>query len=521
LGGDFPRPTPFHMQKTLFIIIGLFWISLSCSRWDYPDKSNPKDPGTPETYLSLVAVDTIYASLDSLGQPVFAIDETPDSSMVWDTLDHAFSTITTSRQELNWWGEDADGNIMGYYYKWNTDSAWTFTDLESGIFYVPIRTDLDVFSFEVKAVDDDGIIDTTPSKMVVPIKNSPPEVSFRYLSNPLMADIDGDTSFTFPTRTFIWDLYDQDGNETITDIFYAVNDTCDTCWSRLDGDISSITLTELEPGEKTFYLKCKDIAGAESDMISFPDSVNVADAQVWVVKPITGDVLIVDDYPLDNSNNALSWYASLMDTIVGENNYSYWEIGDELPYSSTDVTANLNYFKHVVWFAAYNNTASANDTYNAAEASLVNFIMGGGNLFINPIDFEDTTFTWHPLDSLVTLNPNGRLRTGRVLESPVDSTLNLAVSHLIAVRVKGFWPDESEFENVTELYHMADPGSGDGWTGNPTVCNIGQYRVSPTELSGKVVIMTLPMHDGYRPKLQGNGSSIKLFQYLFDEEFTE
>ena len=64
--------------------------------------------------------------------------------------------------------------------------------------------------------------------------------------------------------------------------------------------------------------------------------------------------------------------------------------------------------------------------------------MGGGNLFINPIDFEDTTFTWFPLDSLVTLNPNGRLFPGTVIESPVDSNLNLSISHLISVKVKGF-----------------------------------------------------------------------------------
>ena len=59
----------------------------------------------------------------------------------------------------------------------------------------------------------------------------------------------------------------------------------------------------------------------------------------------------------------------------------------------------------------YNNTASANDTYNAAEASLINFIMGGGKLFINPIDFEDTTFTWFPLDpSAIPRTRRGRER---------------------------------------------------------------------------------------------------------------
>ena len=66
---------------------------------------------------------------------------------------------------------------------------------------------------------------------------------------------------------------------------------------------------------------------------------------------------------------------------------------------------------------------------------------------------------------------------------------------------------------------MPDPGGSDGWTGNPTVCSMGQFRISPVELSGKVVIMTLPLHDGIRPKLQGNGSAIKFFQYLIENEF--
>jgi hypothetical protein len=108
---------------------------------------------------------------------------------------------------------------------------------------------------------------------------------------------------------------------------------------------------------------------------------------------------------------------------------------------------------------------------------------------------------------------------GKVIESPIDSSLNLSVSHLIAIRVKGFWPKISSFDSSIELYRMASPGNGDAWIGNPTVCSIGQFKVSPTELSGKVVMMTLPLHDGFRPKLQRNGSAIKLFDYLFENQF--
>ena len=66
---------------------------------------------------------------------------------------------------------------------------------------------------------------------------------------------------------------------------------------------------------------------------------------------------------------------------------------------------------------------------------------------------------------------------------------------------------------------MPEQYTPEEWNQEPNICSIGQFKTSPTELSGKIVMMTLPLHDGYRPKLQGNGSSIKLFQYLFDHEF--
>ena len=506
------------VDKNFNILILVFFL-FSCNRWDYEDKSYAVSLEYPETYISIFSSDTIFTSIDSLGDIAYSIEDTLDPNMVLDTLPDAFTTITTSKQEIYWWGEDLDGNVEGYYYKWSSDSDWTYTNLESGIFYVPIRSDLDIFSFEVKAVDDDSLVDKTPSKIILPIKNSSPEVSFRYLSNPLNADVSGDTSFTFPTRTFVWDLFDQDGNETITDVYYALDDTCSTCWTALPGDLISITLKDLPEGEHVFYLKCKDIAQAVSSVIQFPDSLRPNEIQNWKVKLVQGDVLIVDDFPLDNANNTLHWYSGMMDTLVGDQGYSFWEIGNELPYSSTDLSANLNYFKNVIWFTAYNNSVSSKNTFSEAEASLFAHIINGGNLFINPINFSDTTYSWFPLDSLETLNPNGRLLPGKVIESPIDSSLNLSVSHLIAIRVKGFWPKISSFDSSIELYRMASPGNGDAWIGNPTVCSIGQFKVSPTELSGKVVMMTLPLHDGFRPKLQRNGSAIKLFDYLFENQF--
>jgi len=496
-----------------------FFIFFSCSLWDYEDPSISHENESPETYLSLIANDTIYAHYDSTsGEFTYAIDEEPLPGMVWDTLDHAFTSITTSKQHLHWWGEDKDGNIIGYKYKWSSDSVWTSTSEEEGLFFVPIRTDLDVFSFEVVAVDNDSLADATPAKLTVPIRNSAPEISFRYRSNPFVADIQKDTSLTFPTRTFVWDVSDQDGIETITDIFYAIDDTCDTCWTQLDAaSYSSLTLTNIELGYHVFYIKARDIAGAESDIVFFPDGTNPNEPGFWRVMAVNGDVLLVDDFSQDSQNNAQDWYRSILDTIIGADQFSIWEIGKELPYSSSDVSANLKYFNKVIWYSAY----TGGETYHEAGSSLLNYVMDGGHLLMNAPELKDSTFTWFPIKSTLVINPSGRLFQGTILESEISDSLDLALSQLVAIRVKGFEPDSSEFSSIKGLYNMEEGDGSDEWTDSPNVCSLGRFQVSPTVESGKVVLFSIPMHNGSVPVLDGGISAKGFIDYLLNEEFSE
>lgn len=504
------------MRKFIFIA-SFIWIS--CSVWEYDDPSQPLENEQPQTYMSLMASDTIFARFDSsANQFVYAIDEEPDPGIVWDTLDHAFTTITTSKQVIHWWGEDADGDVIGYKYKWSSDSIWTFTTEENGLFYVPIRTDLDVFWFEVAAIDDDSLEDTTPAKLTLPIKNSAPEIAFRYRSNPFVDDIGSDTSLTFPTRTFVWDVSDLDGIETIISIHYAMDDTCGTCWTLLDAAAySSITLTEIQPGYHTFYIKARDIAGAESNIAKFPDDTHPNEPGFWRVMPAKGNVLLVDDFPQDLQNHAREWYTEILDTLVGQENYSVWEIGQELPYSTADVNANLKYFDRVLWYSAY----TGGETYQEAGSSILNYIMDGGHFFINAPELKDTSFIWFPLINTHVINPSGRLLSGTALEAQMGDTLDLALSQLVAIRVKGFEPDSSQFSSIKNLYALEEGDDNDEWTGSPVVCSMGQFQVSPTKESGKVVLFSIPLHNGSVPVMEGGVKAAVFLDYLLHEEFAE
>ncbi len=563
----------------------------SCSLWEYDDPSDPLANAAPETYITVVASDTLVPVeiADSSWYYIIGLDSIPIQSP--DTLTDAFATVTPSRQVLHWWGEDSDGEVIGYQYKWNSDADWTYTTEESGIFYVPIRTALDVFWFEIQAIDNnarwdydspatavadsadveyisdigitintldatdvflyegvvpgiqtplgaplrplqenelfnlppteiEGAVDLSPSKLVFPIKNSSPEISFRYESNPtyVAQEVRNDTAYTFPTRTFVWDLYDLDGLETVIYVYYALDDTCDTCWNALDASAyTSYTLTGLEPGFRTIFLKASDIAGAVSQIIQYPDTLNTDEPDFWKVMPVVGNLLLVDDYPLDSQNNSNRWYKSVMDSVVGKGNYSTWEIGYRLPFSTVDITANLKYFDNVVWYSA----AYKEETYPDAEANINSFILGGGNLFLVATELKDTTFTWFPLDSTYKITPDDPIRiwAGTVLESSVASDYDITVANMIPISMRAFLPDSALFAEYQELYRLQDPGPSDQWTGNPIMAGMGRFQISATRTSGLAGLMTMTLHDGNNPTMSNDGV-VNFFDYLINEAFT-
>ncbi|MFQ6608172.1 MAG: hypothetical protein ACE5EE_06495, partial [Fidelibacterota bacterium] len=229
-----------------------------------------------------------------------------------------------------------------------------------------------------------------------------------------------------------------------------------------------------------------------------------------------GEVLLIDDFPQDSQNKAQFWYRTVLDSLLGSNGFSVWEIGEELPYSTTDLNANLNYFSTVIWYSAY----TGKETYDEAGSSIYTFLSSGGNLFLNAPELKDTSFVWFPIDTTFVLNPSGRLLTGRKLESQIDTTLDLVVSKLVAIRVKGYENDVIKHPNFRSLYRLQEPGSGDEWNDTPNVCGLYQFEVGLGQLSGKAVLMTIPLHNGSNPVLEGSGSASKFIEYLFEEEFS-
>ncbi|HBX65174.1 MAG TPA: hypothetical protein DEG32_03140, partial [Balneolaceae bacterium] len=89
---------------------------------------------------------------------------------------------------ISWWGNDPDGYVVGYEYAINdtSEGAWTFTERSDSTFILPITEgqETDDVLFKVRAVDDDGERDPDGARLVYPIVNSNPTVSFNANETP-------------------------------------------------------------------------------------------------------------------------------------------------------------------------------------------------------------------------------------------------------------------------------------------------------------------------------------------------
>jgi hypothetical protein len=356
---------------TILIIFGLY----SC--YDNPT-DNPVPNKPPETGLFLM----------------------PDSGI----------SPQPTKLKVSWWGDDPDGNVVGFYFTWDGIN-WTFTTSNDSLFSLQIGAADTTYLFQVSAVDnggngtydndikrnginfgpepfidknsngvydkgekyyDIGLIDPTPAKLNFPLINTAPTIGWNSLSTV------PDTSF--PVMSFGWNAQDLDGDQTILKIEIALNDTTDPSKIiSLDGGTRNITIrtsdfqssdppmdiliegleTNIFPeklhglkfnDDNCFFVKAVDISGASSPYISLPDS-----GKTWYVKKPKGKLLIVDDYALPD--NSPQFYNSMMDSLGLSSNYDVLDrISNPLPYANVTFLQTMKLFKYVFWYSDNNPT---------------------------------------------------------------------------------------------------------------------------------------------------------------------
>ncbi len=390
-------------------------------------------------FIVITALGAFYACSESISDnPVE--NKAPETSLFLFPDEDAELSQQRSRMKVHWWGDDPDGLVIGYYFRWDgLSEGWSFTTKNDSIFSLPIGTADTTFAFEVVAVDNEGngkydtqiiqegvdfgpepfidsngdgvynkgekyydigLIDPTPAKQKFPIKNTAPEIIWSKASVlPLES---------FPVTTVSWDVDDLDGIESIVKINIALNDTnevvelersvklitlriadmnaanpeMDILINGSESEILSERLKNLKLDDNNrLYIQAEDISGAKSKFISLPE-----EGKDWFVKKPKGKLLIVDDY--NQGGAATDFYNNAFDAVRGgalKDKYDVLDLEPEdIPFPNITFLQTLKLFDFVYW---YGDDQPSLDKLNLVTKS---YLAQGGKMAFS-MTFQDSS----------------------------------------------------------------------------------------------------------------------------------
>lgn len=306
-------------------------------------------------------------------------------------------------QELHWWGDDIDGEVVGYEYRWFQDPAepgcpmdtdWVFTDETSHEFHIPVTNGVvRTHRVEVRAVDNRQAADPTPSTLSLPVTNTPPTV--RILDANALPDT------TYPAVLFKWEAEDPEGRETV-EAFKVWLDGNEENAKFVDGEDSTAAFGfddfQGRYGERTVYLFGVD-TGCDSSNL---------ETHTWYVKEPTGNVLIVDD--LWSSAGAVDFvtnnaYMGLMNACVGDFSKLDLEGFNGVTYAH-NYPGLFDVFDLVIWYDEPVRAVSS--TLPHARDAITEYTGGGGSFMLVSLTalgpqgafFDEDMFEVFGIDSL-------------------------------------------------------------------------------------------------------------------------
>ena len=378
--------------------------------------------------LLLIALVTIGLSCDNSPTGDFVENHAPSTFLTVDKIDREGDFRLSSQISISWWGNDSDGYIIGYEYAINDtlEGDWTFTKRTDSTFILPITQGMseDDVLFKIRAVDNDSVRDPVGARLIFPIVNSAPSVSFNLNETP------PDTLFSI--ASFGWTINDPDGLGNIQSTEVAVNDTVNGWVSipipdeenrifinlEVDNTTSGVKDAQVFLGRSyattpgliipgvevgatnTFYVRTTDNAGAISSM----------ESTSWFVKQRTSNTLFLNDDAGISSAENQAYHLDLLNQngiapdvwIINDGEVSQ----DKVPLSEAfpatiepTLLRTLEQWDHIYWIS---NDVDRNIEY-ALEIT-TRFFDNGGTMFVNipmkEIPQGDPIFSFLPIDSI-------------------------------------------------------------------------------------------------------------------------
>lgn len=437
-------------------------------------------------FVSIIASVYFISCGDPANSPVQ--NQPPDTHL---TLypDSIIAPGSTSKR-ISWWGDSPQGFVVGYKISFDGIN-WGYTTKQDSTFFLSISGTDSTFRFYVAAVDDKGLIDPTPASNLYPVINSSPSIAFNY--NYAVPDT------VFPVVTVIWNASDPDGNNTIKNIYYSINDTNN--FKPIPGNLSQMTLTGdsglVLNGNNKIFIKAKDNAGAFSNTSVLPDS-----NKTFYVKKNTARVLLVMDTP--DLSTAYNYYDIALDTVK----YNVLDIksyGGKLTPKVVNpmFVETLKLFKVVIWSGGIGNSGNVAN-FTLAQASLPFYKQAGGKVIFSSGFVTNT-------------NPNGLVDNF----AQVDSISTCAIALIIGNQYAGLqtgYPTLSAtgfVQSLRNIYYSGTVVPLYSYTSAAACTGVNTFMVKDNSSNPKVVYCDIPLY-----VLNGNAANNKiLFNKILFGEF--
>ncbi len=411
------------MRDLKLLLFSLFLVIFlgSCLK---PPVSSPVENIPPETYCFIAHVDTV------------------------DTV--------PAKVTLYWYGNDPDGEVVGYYYTLDDkDTNFTTKTSETFIFRVEAGDTYAVHKFEVWAVDNEDAVDPSPARVVIPVRNTPPTAFF--IQDKLPPDT------TLLAATFYFGATDLDGDQNILGFLYRLDVEPETLYHFIPKDSACVFLTNLPPGDRTIYLRAVDESYAMSPEVY----------HTWYVKPVVGRILLIDDADV---NQADIFFRNFLETYY-PGQYTTFRVESGLPYSFLDMDYAINElgFDLILWY-----TADQTEHFSPLISSFTRYLESGKklvlispyvlNIFYNP-SLPSSPFGRNYLGvDTVTAFDKFMVRNEK-LYPQITGYDSLICNLPILSRLDGF----ESVHSAKVIYRLP---STTRWTGNP-VCVVAYPSENP------------------------------------------
>ena len=476
-----------RISRILFFILG-FTLLIGCKK-DYSGDNNLRK--TPETFFT---VDTIIRDGEN-----------------------RFPSVVT----LQWWGNDEDGFIVGYEVSFD-QIDWTFTTRQDSTFRLNLPNNADTANIRIyiRAIDNDDLRDPSPATLVLPVKNSPPTVSFILPAaspsrNPVRS---------FPAVKFFFSGSDPDGEANFSHYEIALNDTNSTL-IRIEKNITEITLVATDitanisscnifPGvslnalnnqisgmilndTNRLFIRAVDNVGAQS---AFAES-----QKIYIRKP-KSDILFINGQvsPFNKSQIQATYSAAISNAInktfdtlqaaeIVNNNYT------ELSPDPLTQSRVFSFFNKIIW---YGDNAEFN--LSIGQRSLGDFFAKDGKIMIivegnDVMEEVPSYFDFTPIGSLLPLT-NGRAFIFNSNDTLYPSNTNtnfptLRTSNLLTGIRPFNLPSNNPSYNYQSLYNgkitLDDNGNISIWNGVSTLIS---KRTRLKDNKTDFIMVLLPLH---------------------------